>query len=211
VTLRSALAAVAENVLAPLLAYAVLTLAGLGTVAALVGSAALSALVVAVRALRTGTVPMLGVLVCVQFLLGVVIAGVTGDARLVLAKEALGTLVSATIAAGSLLGGTPMLARIHRDFVDDRAAFDRLRRDDEAFRRDHVRVTAIWAVGLFASAAAVVLASLLPPLPVAVVLSHVVTVPVYLGLITWTVRRFRRRAPGLHGTDSAAVATGAGQ
>ena len=206
-TLRSALAAVAENVLAPLLTYALLTLAGLGTVAALVGSAALSTVIVAVRVLRTGTVPVLGALVGVQFLVGVVIAGLTGDARLVLAKEALGTLVSATIAAGSLLVGTPMLARIHRDFAADPDAFDRLYRDDDGFRRDHVRVTAAWAVGLFAAASTVVLASLLPPLPVAVVLSHVVSVPVYLELIAWTVRRFRRRAPELHGTDPADVAT----
>lgn len=197
-TLRSVLAAVAENVVAPLLVYGVLTLCGLGVVAALLGAAAFSALVVGVRVLRTGTVPVLGALVGVKFLLGVAIAAITGDPRLMLAKEALSTLVSSGIFTGSLLAATPMLARIHRDFVADPGTFDRYWRDDAGFRADHARMTAVWAAGLLVASATVVLVSYLPPLTTAVVLSQLVDVPVYLGLIGWTVRRFRRRSPELY-------------
>lgn len=199
-TVRAVLATVAENVALPLLAYAVLAAAGLDTVAALLGSAAASALVVGVRWVRDRRVPMLGALVGVQFLVGIAVAGLTGDARLMLAKEALGSAVSATVAAGSLPVGTPMRARIHRGFAPDPQEFDRSWAGDRAFRIDHVRVTAVWACGLAVAAGTVVLASYLP-LPTAVVASHVVSVPVYLVLIAWTVRRW---APPGRGTPGGA-------
>ncbi len=170
--LRRVLSAVAENVVAPLAVYGLLTLYGVPTVWALVGSAAVS--VVVVGYLRHRTVNALAVLVGAQFLLALAIAAVTGDARLMLAKESVSTVVVALVFAASTLTATPLLARIHRDLTTRPRAFDRRWLDDPAFRRAHRRITAVWVCGLLTSATAVITAAHLPPVTTAVVLTQVI-------------------------------------
>ncbi len=197
--LRRVLSAVAETIVAPLAVYGLLTLCGVATVRALLGSAAVSVVVVVVGYLRHRRVSALGVLVGAQFLLALAIATITGDARLMLAKESFSTVVVALVFAASTLTATPVLARIHRDLTTRPGEFDRRWLDDPAFRRAHRRITAVWVCGLLTSATAVVAAAYLPPVDTAVVLTQVIPLPVYLALITWTQRRFTRQAPELHG------------
>jgi hypothetical protein len=196
--LRRVLSAVAENVVAPLAVYGLLTVCGVATVWALLGSAAVSVVVVVAGYLRHRRVNARGALVGAQFLLAVAIATITGDARLMLAKESVGTVVVALVFAASTLTATPVLAGIHRDLTTRPRAFDRRWLADAAFRRDHRRITAVWVCGLLVSAVAVVAAAYLPPVTTAVVLTQVAPLPVHLVLITWTPRRFSRQAPELH-------------
>ena len=194
---RTALA-VAENIVVPLAVYFLLTAAGVATLWALLGSAGASTAVVALGWVRRRRISVLGVLVGAKFLLALAIALITGDVRLMLAKQALDVGVSALLMFATLVVGTPLLARIHRGFAADVAAFDRRWDTDEGFRADHRRVTATWGAGLAAAALSVVVAAYLTPVGLAVVLTQTLPVPVYLALIGWTQTRFTRQVPQPH-------------
>lgn len=180
------LGAVAENVVAPLAVYGLAVLAGVAPVWALVIASGVSALVVAVGWVRTREVSTLGSLVGVRLVLGVAVAGLTGDARLVLVKDAAVTGVIALVAVGSLLASRPLIARIRRDLDPAPDAFTRRWDGDPSYRRAHRVMTGVWVAGLLAEVTVVSVAALTAPLPVAVVVAQAVPVPVLLGLIGWT-------------------------
>lgn len=182
---RSALA-VAENIVVPLAVYFLLTAVGVTTIRALLGSAGASAAIVVFGWLRRRRVSVLGVLVGAKFLLALAIALIIGDVRLMLAKQALDVGASALLMLATVVVGTPLIARIHRSFAADVTSFDRRWAADEDFRADHRWVTATWGVALAVAALAVVGAAYLTPVGVAVVLTQVLPVPVYLALIGWT-------------------------
>lgn len=194
--IRNTLVTVLSEIVLPIAVYLVLVTAGLAPVWALVGSAAVSVLELGVRWLRTRVVSTLGVLVLIRFALGVAVAWATGDARFVLLKDYLVTLVIAVAAAVSLRLERPFIARIRRDLSPDPARFDARWAADPAFRRLHRRLTLLWVGGLLGE---VVLATVLiysTPLTVAVIATNVLTPTVLLTLIAVTqVRATRLPSP----------------
>lgn len=192
--IRNTLVAVLVDVVLPISTYLVLVALGLTPVWALVASAGVSVVQLAVRWLRTRVVSTLGVLVLVRFSLGVAVAWLTGDPRFVLLKDYLITLVIAVAAAVSLRWERPFIARIRRDLTPDPSAFDATWATDPSYRRLHRRLTAVWVAGLVGE---VLVASVLiytTPLTVAVIATNVLTPVVLLTLITLTqVRASRHR------------------
>lgn len=179
------------EVLTPIAVYLLLVRLGLAAVWALVGSAGVSVLLLAVGWVRTRTLSTLGLLVLAQFVLGVAIALLTGDARFVLAKDYLVTLLVALAAAASLRLRRPFIARVRRDLSTDPGGFDEHWDASPAFRRVHRRLTWAWVAGLAGQALVAIAIIYSVPLTAAVVATNVLTPAVLFGLITLTEARAR--------------------
>lgn len=194
--MRNILRTVLVEVLTPIAVYLLLVGLRVAPVWALVGSAGVSVLVLAVGWVRTRTLSTLGLLVLAQFVLGVAIAMLTGDARFVLAKDYLLTLLVALAAAASLRLRRPFIARVRRDLSPDPGGFDEHWDTSPAFRRVHRRLTWAWVAGLAGQALVAITIIYSVPLTAAVVATNVLTPAVLLGLITLTEARARAVDPG---------------
>lgn len=174
------------DVAVPLVAYFGLVASGLPPVWALAASAGVSVIVLAAGWARTRRVSTLGLLVLVRFVLGLAIALLTGDARFVLVKDYLVTLVIALAALATLGLERPFIARVRRDLSPDTGSFDAEWTHSEAFRTMHRRLTYWWVVGLAIEVVVAVVVIYTTPLTVAVIITSVLTPAVLLVLITLT-------------------------
>ena len=192
--MRSLLWTVLTEVALPVGVFFGLSGLGVAAVWALVGSAGVSVVTLLIGWVRTRRVSVLGGLVGVQFVLGVVIALVSGDARFVLAKDYLITMLVAIGITATLWWQRPFLARIRRDLSPARPEFDDRWRRSAEFRAVHRRMTGWWAGGLAGQAAVCLLVIYSTPLAVAVVATNVITPAVLLALIAASEVRVRRVA-----------------
>lgn len=184
------------DILLPIGAYFGLVGWGLTPAWALAVSAGVSVVVLGAGWVRTRAVSTLGLLVLVRFLLGVLVALVTGDARFVIVKDYLVTFVIALAALGTIGLDRPFIARIRRDLSPDPALFDARWVRDPAFRATHRRLTLLWVVGLVAEVVVAVAVVYTTPLSVAVVVTGVLTPAVLLTLIAVTQVRAGRATVG---------------
>ena len=184
--MRAIISTVGVQIVLPVAAYLLLVQLGVAPAWALVGSAAISVVALAVEYARTRELSTLGLLVLVQFVLGIAVAGLTGNPRLVLLKDYLITAVVALGAAGSLALRRPFIARVRRDLTPDRAAFDRRWERQEEFRRAHRRITLLWTAGLLLQSGIAAVIIYTTPLTVAVVATNVLTPAALIGLIALT-------------------------
>lgn len=153
--IANALRTVGVQVVLPIAAYLLLVQLGTSAAWALVGSAGVSVVALVLEWIRSRQLSTLGLLVLVQFVLGIAVAGLTGDARLVLLKDYVITAVIVLGAAASLALPRPFIARVRRDLSPDRSAFDRRWTHQRGFRRVHRRLTLLWVAGLLGQAAVV--------------------------------------------------------
>ena len=184
------------DILLPIGAYFALVSGGLTPAWALAASAGIAVGALGIRWLRAGEVSTLGVLVLVRFVLGLLVALLTGDARFVLVKDYVVTFVIALAALGTLRLDRPFIARIRRDLSPDPERFDAEWVRNAAFRRTHRRLTALWVVGLVGEVVVAVVIVYTTPLAVAVVVTGVLTPAVLLTLIAVTQVRAGRAAVG---------------
>jgi len=184
------------DVLLPIGAYFALVSWGLTPAWALAASAGIAVVALGIRWLRAGEVSTLGVLVLVRFVLGLLVALLTGDARFVLVKDYMVTFVIALAALATLGLDRPFIARVRRDLSPDPQRFDDEWARNAAFRRVHRRLTAMWVVGLVGEVVVAVAIVYTAPLSVAVVLTGVLTPAVLLTLIAVTQVRAGRAAVG---------------
>jgi hypothetical protein len=112
------------DILLPIAAYFGLVSCGLTPAWALAASAGIAAVALGARWIRSRELSTLGLLVLVRFVLGLLVALLTGDARFVLVKDYLVTFVIALAALGTLGLDRPFIARIRRDLSPDPARFD---------------------------------------------------------------------------------------
>lgn len=190
------------DVLVPIAVYIALTARGWTPVWALVASAGVSVGVLGIGWLRSRTVSTLGVLVLVRFVLGVVVALFTGDARFVLVKDYLITLLLAVGAAATLKLDRPFIARIRRDLSPRTAQFDARWQSDPAFRAVHRQLTRWWVVALVAEVAVAVAVVYTTPLTVAVIATTILSPAVLLVLIALTQTRASRVEEGAPRADT---------
>jgi intracellular septation protein A len=174
------------DVLLPIAAYFALVTWGLTPAWALAASAGIAVVALGARWARTRELSTLGLLVLVRFVLGLLVALLTGDARFVLVKDYVVTFVIALAALGTLGLDRPFIARIRRDLSPDPARFDDEWVRSPAFRRVHRRLTALWVVALVGEVAVAVVVVYTTPLAVAVVVTGVLTPAVLLTLIAVT-------------------------
>lgn len=185
--LRATAVAVIPSVLVPIAAYLTLARAGIPELWALVASAAVSVIVVAIHALRTGVVSTLGAIVLARFIAGVVVALVTGDARLTLAKDPAFTLLVAVGAVATLWLKRPLTIRIRRELSPDPSCVDTLWDQDASYRHTHHLLTRLWAAGLIVESLLGFLIVATVPITTAVLLTRVLGPVVLLTLSAWTV------------------------
>lgn len=183
---------IATDIALPIAAYFILVAVGVPPVWALASSAGVSVITLAGRWLRTREVSTLGFLVLIQFALGVVVALLTGNARFVLAKDYLITLLIALAALATLRLPRPFIARIRRDLSPNRARFDQEWETNAGFRAVHRQLTWWWGLGLTAEVAIALVIIYATPLAVAVVVTNLLTPAVLLSLIALTQSRASR-------------------
>lgn len=181
--IRNVLRTVATDIALPLAAFFALTAVGLKPVWALAIAAGVSVIVLGIEWTLTRHLSTLGILVLVRFGLGIVVALITGDARLVLAKDYVITAGIAAFAAATLRMKRPFIACIRRELTPDPERFDREWNGDEHFRRQHARLTWMWVAGLGLEVAIALLVIAVAPLTAAVVITNVLTPSVLLTLI----------------------------
>jgi hypothetical protein len=192
------------DILIPIAAYLALVRLGMPPASALAASAGVSVLVLGLGWMRTRVLSTLGLLVLVRFLLGIVIAVVTGDARFVLVKDYLVTLLIAFVAAATLTLERPFIARVRRDLSPDPVRFDQQWADNDEFRSIHRQLTKVWVVGLVAEVVVAVAVIYTAPLTAAIIFTNVLTPAVLLALIAVTQTRASRAE-----RDSKAIGGGA--
>jgi hypothetical protein len=194
------------DILIPIAAYLGLVRLGMAPVWALAASAGVSVLVLGLGWWRTRSLSTLGVLVLVRFLLGIVVAVVTGDARFVLVKDYLVTLLIAIAAAATLSLQRPFIARVRRDLSPDPVRFDQQWAANAEFRSVHRQLTKIWVVGLVAEVVVAIAVIYTAPLTVAVIVTNVLTPAVLLTLIAVTQARAGRAERDPEGVAGGAAA-----
>lgn len=200
---RNILKTLLVDIVVPIAVYLALTGSGWTPVWALVASAAASVLVLGISWLRTRTVSTLGVLVLVRFVLGIVVALFTGDARFVLVKDYLITFLLAVGAAATLKLDRPFIARIRRDLTPRTDQFDHQWRTNPPFRAVHRQLTRWWVTALISEVTVAVIIVYTTPLTVAVIATNILSPAVLLTLIALTQARARHTE-----NDTAAVPAG---
>ncbi|MEU6285558.1 VC0807 family protein [Streptomyces sp. NPDC047028] len=152
----SALRPLLIDVAVPLVLYYVLNKgAHLNTVDSLVLSGAVPAVRTVYGLVRDRRVNGLALLMLVVTLVGAAISLISGDARLMLAKESLGTgLIGGSILV-SAFTSQPLMASAMRPFMtkgkpEREAAWEHLRATEPRFRAGITRTTQLWGAGLLA-------------------------------------------------------------
>ncbi|MDP9166421.1 MAG: hypothetical protein M3O32_10245 [Actinomycetota bacterium] len=195
---------IVENVVLPIAVYLLLTAVGWQPVWALVGAAGTSVAVLVIAYVRTRELTTLGLLVLLRFVLDIVIAAVTGDPQLQLAKDFAITGVMGVVAAASVPTRRPLIARIRRDLAGRPDDFECTWSRDAGFRSLHRRMTVGWAIGLIGEAVVGIVLAHSLPLTAAVVATSVLSPATIFGLIVWTEYRARHWR-GAHDSGSRYV------
>ncbi|MEW2527063.1 VC0807 family protein [Streptomyces sp. NPDC047071] len=138
---------------APMAAYYALKGAGVGTFTALAVSGVFPAARTVWGLVRDRRLNAFAALVLAVNAVGLALSAVSGDPRLMLAKD---SAVSSVIGVGILLSaacGRPLMTTVLKPWVtkngpDRTAAWDRLMADDPRFRRYETRFSLVWGTAL---------------------------------------------------------------
>lgn len=129
------------------------------------------------------------------FGVGLALAFVSGDARLLLAKDAATSLLAGLVMAGSCLLRKPFayyaaerMARCSGRIEQFRAAANA-----PGGQAHWYRISLVWGIGLLVDSLVRVAAIFLLPVDLAADLSQVLMVAVYVGLVPWTLLMTARR------------------
>ncbi|GAA2134179.1 hypothetical protein GCM10009760_11170 [Kitasatospora kazusensis] len=168
--MAAALRPVAVDVALPLLAYYTAhSVFGLSLVGSLVVSSVVPAVRAAHQLLRDRSLNGLATLMLVVNLLGIALSTVSGDPRLMIAKDGVVSSVIGLAMLASAVAGRPMMTAAMRPFVVKgdaarSAAWDRLAASSAAFRRLERSFTVVWGFALLAECAAKVVGAYTLPL-----------------------------------------------
>ena len=148
--LRAALPTILDVVI-PIAGYYLLSALGVGDFWALTASGLVTAVYALGRTVRQGRLDGVGTLVVIEIALSLALLLATRDPRIVLLKPSFFTAVAGVYLLWTCWAGRPLTAETSRPFatqgdpVLERAA-DRAWAESAAFRREHVRLTAVWGV-----------------------------------------------------------------
>lgn len=178
----------------PVVTYYALHLFGAGDWAALLSATLVAAARVALVAIRHHSLNAFGLLMVIVFGLGLVLSFVTGDPRFLLLKDSITTAVVGLTFLSMAALGHPLTLEAARSWSPDRAAelLTQFRTSAPA-RRWHLKMSAVWGLGMLAEAAVRVPLVYLLPIDVMVVVSAALTVAAFGALILWTGRDLRRQ------------------
>lgn len=185
--LRAVAPPVLIDLVLPYGVFIVLSRLGVPAVAAL----ALGGVPPAARAVfayvRSRKVEGLALFVLTLFALGIAMALVTGDPRLLLAKESLLTGGVGVVCLVSLVAGRPLMYYVRREISSaDAGQWERAWQASVRVRRSMRRTTLAWGASLIAEAVALVAIAYTLPLTAAAGLTPVVNVALIATLVTFT-------------------------
>lgn len=166
---------------------------GMGAVPALALGGVLPACRAVVTYVRHRKIEGLALFVIGLFLLGIVMALVTGDPRLLLAKESLFTGGVGVVCLVSLGVGRPLMYYVRREISSgDEHQWERAWQASAPVRRSLRFATLAWGVGLVVEAAGLVVVAYTLPLNEAAALTPAINIGLIAVLVTLThVNQFR--------------------
>jgi hypothetical protein len=180
----------ARDVLLPYVVYLGLRAAGVSNLRALVGGAVVALLLVVVDAIRRRRLNALSLLVMLTLVLSVVVALISGNARVTLARDCVITGGLGLLFLASLLRHHPVLYQVLAPLAaarspDGEAGFA-ARYEQSPDLRAALRVTtAVWGVVLLADAALRLTAVALLPVPDAATAATALTIATVVVLVGW--------------------------
>jgi hypothetical protein len=180
------------NVVLPVIAVNVLTARGVALVPALAASAIFPALETGITWIRVRSLDAIGAVSLVFIALGIGASFLSGDVHFALAKESFFTAVFGALALGSLLAPRPLLFYFSRAFVTggEPALMSEwnARWAVPGFRAVMRIMTTVWGVGFLIEALVRVVLVYALPVSAVIVVSPLLAMAVYAGLMVWTIR-----------------------
>ncbi|WP_338931908.1 VC0807 family protein [Streptomyces netropsis] len=167
------------DALVPMALYYVLKGFGMGTVAALAWSSVVPALRTVWSLVKDRRLNALAALILVVNLAGLAFSTVSGDARLMLAKDSgvssvIGIVVLVSAYAGRPLMSTGLKPWVTKGHPARVAAWERLSASSEPFRRAELTFSAVWGGALLAECVARVVGAYVLPVDTMVWLGNVI-------------------------------------
>ena len=198
-SIRGLLPSLLVNAVAPYVAFEVLTSQGVAATTALALSTVFPAIGTIWSFARTRNPDMIGLVSLIFMVLGVGTSLLSGDPMFILIKESLLTGVFGLACLGSLfLAPRPVIFYFTRQFASAgdpaRAAAIEAMWQNVGFRTVIGRMTMVWGIGFMIEALVRVWLTFVLPIPVFLIVSHVLAAGVTIGLISWTIAYGRRRA-----------------
>ena len=180
----------ARDVLLPYVAYLGLRAAGVSNLRALVGGAVVALLLVVVDAIRRRRLNALSLVVMLTLVLSVVVALISGNARVTLARDCVITGGLGLLFLASLLRHHPVLYHLLAPLAAARSSEGEAgfaaRYEHSPDLRAALRVTtAVWGVVLLADAALRLAAVALLPVPDAATAATALTIATVVVLVGW--------------------------
>lgn len=178
--LAQSLTPLVVDALVPMAGYYVLTDGfGMGTVAALAWTSVLPAARSLWSLVKDRRLNALASLILVVNAVGLAMSAVTGDARLMLAKDSVGSGAIGAAVLISVVVGRPMMTAGLKPWITKggdvlkTAAWERLQRESARFRRAERRFSLVWGVALLAESVSRVVAAYTLPTHTVVWLGNV--------------------------------------
>ncbi|WP_433435001.1 VC0807 family protein [Nonomuraea sp. CA-141351] len=196
---RSALIkGVLADVVLPVAVYYVCRAVGLDQMPALLLGGLAALLRIAIVAARLRRFDGLAALVAAGFGVAIVLAALTGDPRLVLAKESIVSGLLGLLLLGSCLVGRPLMyalmRRLNAEDHDKLDEWDRLWQVRPEFRRVFTTITLVWGAGALAEALVRLPLIYSIPLDVMTGVSTALQLGTIVVLMAWTLLYRKRRA-----------------
>lgn len=187
---------------APIIVYYPLRLLGVPIVLAMAAAVAIALGRIAFVAIRDRRFDGFAALMATMFGLGLILTVITGDPRVILAKDSVTTGVVGLAFLGSCVVGRPLMYALARRMLppERQAEADAKMRTDPRYRTHLVRLSLLWGVILLGEALLRIVLVYALPVDVMFGLSHVLQfAAVGLGILGSVLygKRARRRAEAL--------------
>lgn len=184
----------AWDVGAPLAAYYVLHMAGASDWAALLAATGAAACRLLWSAFKGHSLNAFAMLMVIVFGLGLALSFLTGDPRFLLLKDSAITGGVGTAFLVFAVLGHPLTLDAAKTWSRERAGeLGREFHRNPTVHRWHLKISAVWGVGLIAEASTRVVLVYLLPIDVMVGVSAALALIVFAALIAWTVWDWKRR------------------
>ncbi|WP_198036978.1 VC0807 family protein [Nocardia sp. BMG51109] len=171
---------------------------------ALLGGAVVAGLRLVYGLVRARKIEGFAGFMCVGFLIGTVLALVTGSDRFLLLKDSATTALIGLFFLGSCFVGKPFIFHAAKRFraagSTEHEEWDRKWHELPGFRRTFRMLTAVWAVAFVVEAMVRVPLIFLLPIDAAAAASAALMPIMLVGLLTWTLRRGRQAEQRLAAT-----------
>jgi hypothetical protein len=196
------------DVLVPVGIYFALRRAGVSNVLALTAGAFVPALRVLISIVRERRVAGLAAFVLAVFALSIALAFVTGNARVLLAKESVFTMLAGVYCLGSLFVGRPFSYFTVRRFVvgdeeEAKAEWERAWENSEEFRHTLRVLTLAWGIGFVGETLVRLVLVYELPVSTMVIVSPVLLVALFVVLVIFSRVYGKRVGRTFRGEGSA--------